>query len=137
MDTETHLPGLLDQVSAHTDVTYGDLALIGAALLTTVGSVGLHGWASPGSSLDYTKGLTSPHDLVVRDFIAWTSHRKSLADGCEERLRSYVDESGWTAHLQHQVSELLGRRVPVSDEGSGANDCVPAEERVALRLGAR
>lgn len=44
MTAEPDLPGLLDQVSSHTDVTYGDLALIGAALLTTVTSVGLHGW---------------------------------------------------------------------------------------------
>lgn len=109
-------------MSAHTDVTYGDLALIGAGLLTTVASVGLHGCASPGSTLDYTRGLTSPHDLVVRDFIAWTSHRKSLADGCEERLRAYVDESGWTEHLQHQMSELLRGSVPESDkEPGGAN----------------
>lgn len=101
------LPGLLDAVSPRTDVTYGDLALIGAGLLTTVSSVSLHGWASPGSSLDYTKGLSRPHDLIVRDFIAWTSHRKSLAEGCEHRLRSYVEDSGWTLHLRHEIGELL------------------------------
>lgn len=121
MAAATHLPGVLDRVSAYTDVTYGDLAMIGAGLLSTVSSVSLHGWASPGSTLDYTKGLTTPHDLVVRDFVAWTSHRKSLANGCEERLRAYVDESGWTAHLQHQMSELLSGRVPESDKDSGTN----------------
>ncbi|GAA4759824.1 hypothetical protein GCM10023350_52520 [Nocardioides endophyticus] len=118
MTAETNLPSLLDQVSSHTDVTYGDLALIGAALLTTVTSVGLHGWASPGSTLDYTTGLRRPHDLVVRDFIAWTAHRKSMADGCEERLRSYVDESGWTAHLEHRMSDLLSHGVPPAEAGS-------------------
>lgn len=107
MTTETNLPGLLDQVSSHTDVTYGDLALIGAALLSTVTSVGLHGWASPGSTLDYTAGLREPHQMIVRDFIAWTSHRKSMADGCEDRLRLLVVESGWTAHVEHQMSDLF------------------------------
>ena len=119
MTADKNLPGLLDQVSSHTDVTYGDLALIGAALLTTVTSVGLHGWASPGSTLDYTTGLRGPHELVVRDFIAWTSHRKSMADGCEERLRSYVVESGWTAHLEHQMSDLLRPAAPEPTEESG------------------
>lgn len=118
MGTDTNLPGLLDPVSAFTNVTYGDLALIGAGLLSTIVSVGLHGWASPGSTLDYTKGLTNPHDLVVRDFIAWTSHRKSLADRCEERLRAYVDQSGWTTHLQHQLDGLLSGRPTMSDSDS-------------------
>jgi hypothetical protein len=89
-------------------VTYGDLALIGAALLSTVTSVAQLGWASPGSSLDYTPRESDSHTMIVRDFIAWTSHRKSLAEGCEERLRAYVDESGWTIHVLDQMSKKLG-----------------------------
>lgn len=102
-DTDA-LPTLNDRVSQLTDVTYGDLALIGAALLSTVS---LHGWASPGSSLDYTKGDAGPHAAIVRDFVAWTAHRKRLADGCEERLLSYVEASGWTDHLQDRLGKTL------------------------------
>lgn len=89
-------------------MTYGDLALIGAALLTTVTSVAQLGWASPGSSLDYSPKVSESHHMIVRDFIAWTSHRKSLADGCEERLRAFVDDSGWTRHVLNQMSKNLG-----------------------------
>ncbi|MFL4476743.1 hypothetical protein ACIPUB_00515 [Paeniglutamicibacter sp. ORCA_105] len=101
------LPTLLDQVSGQTDVTYGDLALIGAALLTSVTTVAQLGWASPGISLDYSSGVSDSHNMIVRDFIAWTSHRKSLADGCEERLRAFVDESGWTRHVLNQMGKNL------------------------------
>lgn len=107
MEDAVALPTLIDRVSQLTDVTYGDLALIGAALLSTVSSVSLHGWASPGSSLDYTKGDAGPHAAIVRDFVAWTAHRKQLADGCEERLRSYVEASGWTDHLQDRLGKTL------------------------------
>jgi hypothetical protein len=106
------IPSLRDRVSERTDVTYGDLALIGAALLTTVTSVCQLGWASPGSSLDYTPNESDPHTMIVRDFVAWTSHRKSLAAGCEERLRAFVDESGWTRH----VVDRMGRLFEVGNE---------------------
>jgi hypothetical protein len=101
-------PTLFEQVSEHTDVTYGDLALIGAALLTSVTSVAQLGWASPGSSLDYTTGDLDPHAMIVRDFIAWTSHRESLAEGCEERLRALVKDSGWTRHIVSQMGKKIG-----------------------------
>lgn len=107
MEDDVPLPTLIDRVSELTDVTYGDLALIGAAMLSTVSSVSLHGWASPGSSLDYTRGNAGPHAAIVRDFVAWTAHRKQLADGCEERLRSYVEASGWTHHLQVRMGDML------------------------------
>lgn len=101
------LPTLHNRVSELTDVTYEDLALIGAALLSTVTSVSQLGWASPGSSLDYTPKEAGTHAMIVRDFVAWTSHRKFLADGCEERLRAFVDQSGWTKHVVHQLGQLL------------------------------
>lgn len=107
MDSDPTLPSLLDAVSPQTDVRYADLALIGAAILTTVTTVQRMGWASPGSSLDYTNGLRDPHDLIVRDFIAWTSGRRSLAAGCDERLLAYVEQSGWTHHLLGQVDLFL------------------------------
>lgn len=107
-DQEQPLPSLLEAVSKHTDVTYGDLALIGSSLLSTVSTVAIHGWASPGSTLDYTRQLADPHSLIVRDFVAWTSHRKRLADNCEERLRTFVDESGWTLHVLNQAATRLG-----------------------------
>ena len=109
-EPETPLPGLLDPVSQYTDVTYGDLALIGASLLSVITSVAIHGWSSPGSSLDYTHSLSDPHSMIVNDFVAWTSHRKNLAEGCEERLRTFVDESGWTSHVMNQMAVLLDWR---------------------------
>lgn len=105
---EALLPTLLDQVSEHTDVTYGDLVLIGASLLSTITSVAVHGWASPGSMLDYSHQPSDPHSAIVRDFVAWTSHRRVLADGCEDRLRDFVDSSGWTAHALNQMANQLG-----------------------------
>jgi hypothetical protein len=114
-ELDPRLPTLLDQVSEYTDVTYGDLALLGASVLSTISSVAIHGWASPGSSLDYTGQLTDPHSMIVRDFVAWTSHRKGLAEGCDERLRGYVDESGWTVHLLSQMSTLLDWRSPPAE----------------------
>lgn len=90
------VPTLQSNISEETDVTYLDLALIGAALLSTVTSVAQHGWASPGSTLDYTRHILDPHAMIVRDFVAWTAHRKTLAPGCEDRLRSFVEQSGWT-----------------------------------------
>lgn len=59
-EPDSPLPTLLERVSEHTDVTYGDLALLGASLLTTISSVAIHGWASPGSSLDYTASSRIP-----------------------------------------------------------------------------
>lgn len=106
------LPTLLARVSEHTDVMYGDLVLFGASMLSTISSVAVHGWSSPGSSLDYTSQVSDPHIMLVRDFVAWTSHRKKLADGCEERLRTYVEESGWTLHVLTQVATLMDPHGP-------------------------
>ncbi|MBD3924303.1 hypothetical protein IEZ26_06690 [Nocardioides cavernae] len=106
---------LLDRVSEHTDVTYGDLAMFGASMLSTISTIAINGWSSPGSSLDYTGQVSDPHTMLVRDFVAWTSHRNKLADGCEERLRSYVEESGWTLHVLNQVATLLSPPSPMPD----------------------
>lgn len=57
--------------------------------------------------------------MIVRDFVAWTSRRKTLAGGCEERLRAYVDDSGWTEHLLNQMAAVLGWRTPRTDPGTG------------------
>jgi hypothetical protein len=108
MDEDTDpLPALTDKVSPRTTITYDDLALIGAGLLSTVSIVERLGWASPGSSLDYIHTQNDPHTMIVRDFIVWTSHRKSLAEGCEERLRNLVRESGWTNHIVSVMGEGL------------------------------
>lgn len=108
--TSEALPSLLDVVSEHTDLTYIDLAHIGAALLTAVTTVARLGWASPGSWLDYADPLGDPHSLIVRDFVAWTSHRKSMAEGCGERLRAFVEQSGWTTHVLIEANQLLYQR---------------------------
>ena len=85
-------------VAATTTVSDGDLMAIGATLLNVVVTVRQLQHASPASSLDYMTSLDSDAGHIVRDFIAWTSGRKGLAPGCEDRLIGYVDQSGWTRH---------------------------------------
>lgn len=62
----------------------------GMALENAIATTCALGHSSPGGLLDYTKhrGDHSAEDFV-RDFIAWTSGRKRLAPGCEERLREF------------------------------------------------
>lgn len=116
-------PDLQSQVSPETDVTYLDLALIGAALLSTVTSVAYHGWASPGSSLDYTRQISDPHAMIMRDFVAWTAHRQPLAPGGEERLRAFVEQSGWTRHAVNQMSVRLGLVEPPQGQPDQPTTC--------------
>lgn len=121
-------PDLQSQVSPETDVTYLDLALIGAAILSTVTSVAHHGWASPGSSLDYTRQVSDPHAMIVRDFVAWTSHRKTLAPGGEERLRAFVEQSGWTRHAVNQMAARLGLAFPPQEQPDRPDQPIPPAE---------
>lgn len=92
--------------------TTTDLALLGAALWSWVAAVNRLGHANPGSTLDYTTGLTedldaSAADWIVRDFVAWTSGRKHLVPGCEERLRSYVVRCGWQDRAVGEMATAL------------------------------
>lgn len=89
-----------------------DLALIGAALWSWVAAVNRHGHASPASTLDYTTCVPGDLDasaatFIVRDFVAWTSGRKHLAPGCEERLRSYVVRCGWQDQAESAMAEAV------------------------------
>ena len=88
-------------MSAELTVSDGDLMAIGTTLLNIVATVQRHGHASPGSTLDYMTGLDlldgeeSAAGHILRDFIAWTSGRKALSPGCDDRLKAYVNQSGW------------------------------------------
>jgi len=109
MKTPDHdLDILATAMSEHTDITLADLAAIGLALMNKIGSVAILGWASPGNSLDYASPSDNPHAQIVQDFTAWTSGRKSLAPGCEERLRAFIDTTGWTRHQAAESSKRLG-----------------------------
>lgn len=105
-ETET-LPGLLDAVSENTTMTYGELATIGAALLGNVVAVGRMGWASPGSSLDYTDDDCDMPAKIIRDFIVWTSGRTAMSPLAEARLRSFVVLIGWQDHMEAELDKAL------------------------------
>lgn len=107
------MPSLVDPVSKETTLTYGDLALTGATVFSAISLVCILGLASPGNTLDYNKGSIGPHAVIVRDFIAWTAGRVHLAEGCEERLRHLVQETGWSKHSLTQTSGLLLPNGPV------------------------
>lgn len=106
-DETLDLPGLLDPLGEHTEVTYGLCALIGAALLNNIGSVETMGWSSPKSSLDYTEDAGDVHTRIVRDFIVWSSGRKSFSPDAEERLRNFVKSTGWQKHQMASLADLL------------------------------
>ena len=82
--------------------TAGELALIGVAVLDLVGTCMTLGHAKPQHTLDYMHGEPDFSTQVVHDLVAWCSGGKSLnAADREERLRTYVNESGWR-RAQHQ-----------------------------------
>lgn len=91
-----------------------DLLLIGTVLLNSIGTTLTLGHTRPGNTLDYTR----PHDEsdhislhIVRDFIAWTSGRVSLAPGCEERQRAWIAEN-WHRHQLEGLGDVLGLNSP-------------------------
>lgn len=90
-----------------TDFLNFEVYAIGQTLLNTINSVVVLGWSSPGSSLDYTHDNGTVGNDLVRDFIAWTSGRKALAPGCEDKLRQHIIDSGWQAYIQDGMSALL------------------------------
>lgn len=91
-----------------TDVCPMDLLKIGEALLNSLTTTHMLGHANPGSTLDYTaRNGVMWHD-IVRDTIAWTSGRKHLADGCQERIEHFLTEqSGWVKFRLKQVDKTL------------------------------
>jgi len=88
-----------------------DLALIGAALLNAVAATMQLGHTTPAETLDYSHlDLSDPDSSaaswIVRDFIAWTG-RQDLAEGAEDRLRDFVDASGWRQELAKSMTSHL------------------------------
>ena len=88
-----------------TTVTPLQLMDLGAKLLNAAATVELLGHASPGSALDYWHA-----DSFVRDFVAWTSGRKHMAEGCEERVRQYVKDNGWDKYVLQQAGPMGSAR---------------------------
>lgn len=110
MSAETpDVPSLLDRVSEDTLLTYGQLAMIGSALLDNIVTVMTMGWTSPVGSLDYTTDSSDKPftDLVVRDYIVWISGRKDKSPDAEKRLRVLVEASDWQKHVFAQMAASL------------------------------
>ena len=61
----------------------------GLALSNWIASTVLLGHASPGSTLDYVHVEPGTDAAFLKDFVAWTSGRKTLAPGCDDRLREW------------------------------------------------
>lgn len=96
-----------------------DIYLIGKALLNMVVVTVQLGHVSPGMSLDYIhlndiEEGESAAPMIVRDFVAWTSGRQHLAEGAEERLRAWIQQSGYWASSMNTVADTLSP--PVSAE---------------------
>lgn len=88
-----------------------DIYLIGKALLNWVATTVQVGHSSPGMTLDYVHlddslGDESAAPLIVRDFVAWTSGRQHLAEGAEERLRRWIELSGYQFAAVQRVAAL-------------------------------
>lgn len=69
---------------------------LGEAVLRMSTATAQLGHASPGSTLDYLPHVITgsvPVDYI-HDFVAWTSGRKHLRPGCEERIREELVVSG-------------------------------------------
>lgn len=79
--------------------THHDLALIGAALLSHATNTIRLGHVTPAETLDYTGAVLDGEDsaapAIVRDFVAWTSRRQDVAPGAEQRIRDWLEASGW------------------------------------------
>jgi hypothetical protein len=71
-----------------TDVREVQVYMLGRALMDSIGAYTMLGLESPAHALDYTHRTDESAwcDLVLDDFIAVVSHRKSLRPGCKERL---------------------------------------------------
>ena len=63
----------------------------GIALRNWVATTVLLGHASPGSTLEYVDVEPWSDSALIKDFVAWTSGRKHLAEGCDARLREWAN----------------------------------------------
>lgn len=77
-----------------TDVTYGDLVMIGSYVLNSVNAAEMMRHASPAGLLEYAEPDTVWAQMV-QDFIAWTS--RGDGDPARDRLLRYVHVTGWSA----------------------------------------
>jgi hypothetical protein len=98
---------------AHPHVSDGDLKAIGATVLNIVAAVQQLGHTSPASTLNYMTwvdaldGEESAASYILRDFIAWTCGRKEMSPGCDDRLKAYVNQSGWAQRSSDSVAREL------------------------------
>lgn len=79
-----------------TDVRFGDLILIGHAVMNMTAATDLMRHASPVGTTDYAE----PGDAAqafVHDFIRWCGRSADCVEA--SRVREYVRESGWLAAL--------------------------------------
>ena len=74
-----------------------EIYLLGEALLDWCNTVVVMGHSNPGSTLDYANRHTgsAPHDFLA-DFVVWTSGRKKMLPGAEDRIRHEMVDSGWS-----------------------------------------
>lgn len=64
----------------------------GMALQNWLDTTQLLGHTTPAGSLDYVHPEEGSAGAFVKDFVAWTSGRRHLAPGCEERLREFAQD---------------------------------------------
>lgn len=84
---------------------------LGEAVINAAVTVAQLGHSSPASVLDYLpSGLvgSAPHDFLY-DFIAWTSGRKHLRPGCEDRIRNEIREGGWQQLAAERLDAIFAR----------------------------
>jgi hypothetical protein len=82
-----------------------NMALIGNAVQAFVANCAMFGHASPAGTLDYWHAEPWTADAFVKDFVAWTSGRRHMAEGCEDRLREWGLEE---ARIRmNRVGELI------------------------------
>jgi hypothetical protein len=76
-----------------------EIYMIGEALVSWMAATAQLGHEQPGNTLDYSHvhTITSPWQYIVRDFVIWTSGRSNFDPEAADRVRGWVEESGWAA----------------------------------------
>lgn len=84
-----------------------EVYLLGEQLLNWINVTSTLGHTTPGHSLEYIPPSGEIWRDMLRDFVAWTSGRKGLAPGCDDRLLSHIADSGWSRLAAERMSEQL------------------------------